>query len=510
VKNKKLLLLLFFVALKLALQYISINPAYELHRDEYLHLDQANHLAWGYLSVPPLTSWIALLIKLLGNGVFWVKFFPALFGATTLVVMWYTIEELRGGIYAQILAAIAFIFSATLRINTLFQPNSFEILSWTLLFFFLVKFISTQNNKWLYWLGTFAGISFLNKYNLLFMLMGLLPAVLLTAQRKLFLNKHFYFAILLGLLIILPNILWQINNSWPVVNHLKELSDTQLVNVKRSAFLIEQALFFLGAEYLVLGALIAFIFYKPFKPYRLIGLGFVFTIAIYTYFKAKGYYAIGLYPVLLCFGAVYWERLFAMGWKKYTRILWPVITMGLFILVMRLVLPMLSPEQVVAKEAKFKKLGLLRWEDGKDHALPQDFADMLGWKEMTEKTIKAYELIPVSERKNTLILCDNYGEAGAINFYSRGKLPAAASFSADYLTWFPQLDSVKNLISVAIDTDSAWQKNFGAPIYSDSISNKFAREYQKRIFVLPVVDPGFTEKLTAYIKQRRKESMSSK
>ena len=509
-KNKKLLLLLFFVAIKLALQYISINPAYELHRDEYLHLDQANHLAWGYLSVPPLTSWIALLIKLLGNGVFWVKFFPALFGASTLVVMWFTIEELRGGIYAQVLAAIAFIFSATLRINTLFQPNSFEILSWTLFFFFLIKFISTQNNKWLYWLGAIAGISFLNKYNLLFMLMGLLPAILLTAQRKLFLNKHFYFALLLGLLIILPNILWEFNNDWPVVHHLKELSDTQLVNVKRSAFLIEQALFFLGAEYLVLGALIAFIIYKPFKPHRLIGLGFVFTIAIYTYFKAKGYYAIGLYPALLCFGAVYWERLFAIGWKKYTRVLWPAITMGLFIMVMKFVLPMLSPEQVVTKEEKFKKLGLLRWEDGEDYALPQDFADMLGWKEMTEKTLNAYEQIPVTDRKNTMIRCDNYGQTGAINFYGNGKLPTAVSFAADYLTWFPEMDSVKYLIGVGIKIRPLWQKYFGPPIFSDSVSNKFAREYHTTIFVWPVADPSFTGKFNARVKEIRKESKSSK
>ena len=69
-----------FIALKFALQFILLSPEYELQRDEFLHLDQANHLAWGYLSVPPVTSWISVIIKLLGNSVFWVKFFPALFG----------------------------------------------------------------------------------------------------------------------------------------------------------------------------------------------------------------------------------------------------------------------------------------------------------------------------------------------------------------------------------------------------------------------------------------------
>src|SRR5690606_3389649 len=85
-----------FIALKFLLQFVLINPVYELHRDEYLHLDQANHLAWGYVSVPPITSWISFVIKLLGNGVFWVKFFPACFGVLTIVVVWEMIGKLGG------------------------------------------------------------------------------------------------------------------------------------------------------------------------------------------------------------------------------------------------------------------------------------------------------------------------------------------------------------------------------------------------------------------------------
>jgi hypothetical protein len=28
---------------------------------------------------------------------------------------------------------------------------------------------------------------------------------------------------------------------------------------------------------------------------------------------------------------------------------------------------------------------MYRWEDGKNHTLPQDFADMIGWKELAVK-----------------------------------------------------------------------------------------------------------------------------
>ena len=61
--KKETALLLVIIILKFILHYALVNPVYELHRDEYLHLDQARHLAWGYYSVPPLTSWIAWLIS---------------------------------------------------------------------------------------------------------------------------------------------------------------------------------------------------------------------------------------------------------------------------------------------------------------------------------------------------------------------------------------------------------------------------------------------------------------
>ena len=40
----------------------------------------------------------------------------------------------------------------------------------------------------------------------------------------------------------LPNLLWQAGNGWPVVTHMRELAETQLVNVERIGFLLEQLL----------------------------------------------------------------------------------------------------------------------------------------------------------------------------------------------------------------------------------------------------------------------------
>lgn len=197
---KKTIILIGFIILKFIIQYQLISPEYELQRDEFLHLDIGQHLAWGYLSVPPVTAWISKIIYLLGNTVFWVKFFPALFGAMTMVVVWKTIETLKGNLFALVLGATCILFSALLRLNTLYQPNSFDVLSWTTLFYIIILYFNSKNTQWLFVAAVVCALGFLNKYNIAFLLMGFLPAILLTDQRKVFSQKKLYAALLLGLL----------------------------------------------------------------------------------------------------------------------------------------------------------------------------------------------------------------------------------------------------------------------------------------------------------------------
>ena len=181
--SKKSIFLYFFLLLKLVLPLLLIDAAYELHRDEYLHLDQAKHLSWGFYSVPPLTSILSWLILQLGNNAFLVKFFPALFGALTLLVVWKTIELLRGNLFALSLGAISIIFSAITRINILFQPNSLDILCWTLFYFIIAKYIRSEKIIWLLYASTVFALGFYNKYNIVFLILGILPAIILSHHR---------------------------------------------------------------------------------------------------------------------------------------------------------------------------------------------------------------------------------------------------------------------------------------------------------------------------------------
>ena len=292
---KKYGILVLLILIKFVLQFIVINPVYELHRDEFLHLDQAFHPAAGFISVPPLISWVSIMINLLGGNIFWIRFFPALFGALTLIAIWLIVEELGGGLFAKLLSGSVFVFSVFARVNLLYQPNSFDILVWTVIFYLLVRYIKDSKPNWLYYIAIVSVLGFYNKYNVVFLLMGLFLAILCTDLRKVLGSKSFYLALLLGLILFLPNLIWQYNHGFPVVLHMKVLRETQLIHVSSLGFIKDQLLFLAGALPLFVAAFFAFFSHSELKRFKVIGLTFFLVMAIFLLLKAKNYYALGLY-----------------------------------------------------------------------------------------------------------------------------------------------------------------------------------------------------------------------
>lgn len=172
-----------------------------------------------------------------------------------------------------------------------------------------------------------------------------------------------------------------------------------------------------------------------------------------------------------------------------------------------IMMPVLSPAEIVQKKEVFQKIGLLRWEDGEDHHIPQDFADMLGWKELAGIVDKVFET--VDNKENTIIHCDNYGEAGAINFYSKQKFTQAVSMNADYINWYP-LDEmeIKNVILVKsiYDEDKSRERErefFESVSMVGEISNEFAREKGTRVYLLENAKVSVNDILEEEISKRK-------
>lgn len=496
-------LLIVFLLLKITLQYTLIHPVYELQRDEFLHLDQANHLAWGYLSVPPVTSWIAWLIQSLGNHEFWVRFFPGLFGVLTIVVVWKAIEALSGNRYALILGASCVVFSALLRLNLLFQPNAVDVFAWTITYYGLLKYLITRSSKWLYFTAVLFAFGFLNKYNILFLAIGLLPALLLAKEHQLFRLRSFYLALAIALLIVTPNLLWQYQHNFPVLHHMQALVTTHLVHVSRINFLQDQVLYFLGGLPVLLAAIYAFVFYPPLRPFRVFLYALAFTLAVFMYCRAKGYYAIGIYPIYFAFGATFLGNYIQNRSIKFVLVLLPILFIGL---VATYLFPIMPPSYISKNASTYQQMGLLRWEDGQNHTIPQDFADMLGWKELAQKTDEVY--LKIGSPTETLIICDNYGQAGAINFYSKASIKAV-SFNADYINWFDLDQQYKHLIWIKERNKGTTELHKTSPYFAesylyDSITNGYAREVGTSIVVFKSAQININEVLEYELAERKK------
>jgi hypothetical protein len=498
-------ILLVLIIIKLVLQFLVVNPVYELHRDEFLYLNQSDHLAFGYISVPPFTALLSKIVFLLGGGLFWVRFFPALFGVLTLIFVWLIIESLEGSLFANILASTALVFSALMRINILYQPNSFDILTWTLVFYLLIRFVQSEENKWLWILSVVVAVGFYNKYNMIFLIVGLIIGLILTDQRKIFSNSAFWKAMAICIILLLPNIIWQIENHFPVFQHMKVLKANQLDNNTSVGFLKSQAMFFIGSVALTLGALIAFSYFKAFRPFRFIGICFISVMALFAIMKAKDYYAVGLYPVVFAFGSVYIDTILSQRWRPFILSFLILFNLVIYISVFKILFPVYSPAMIRENAAVFEKYGMLRWEDGKNHNLPQDFADMLGWHEMADKSLEAYKMIPADQLAATLIICSNYGQAGALNYYNRKTMPQAYAFNTDYIYWLPKLKKIQNLLYIGNKPGNEIIGLFSGFKLTGEVENEYAREKGTGIYLLTGAKDFFTPVFYSKVEERKKK-----
>jgi Dolichyl-phosphate-mannose-protein mannosyltransferase len=496
--------LLYFLALiKFILPFLLQNSIYQPHRDEFLYLAEGHHMAWGFMEVPPMLSVFAWLTHILGDGFFWVKFWPSLFGALTFLVTGKIIISLGGRSFALLLGFLPFVFGVYLRIHFLFQPNFLEIFFWTLIAYALIRFIQSGQTKWLYYFGICCGLGMQSKYSVAFFIASVLFGLVLTNQRKIFTRKHLYLAALVGFILFLPNLIWQYTQHFPVVFHMKKLQETQLQYVSPSSFLVDQVIMNFPCVFIWMAGLWSAFFVKRLKPYRFIGWAYLGVIGLLLLAHGKNYYALGAYPVLFALGACQLEQLTALRFKpaRYAMVIFPIL-LGYWLI--PVALPILPPQQLADFYVKrhVQKLGALKWEDGKNHPLPQDFADMLGWEEMAQKMAKAYNTLDSNEKKNTLLFCDNYGQAGAVNYYrNKYQLPEALSDNASFLYWIPDSLHFDNILLLTDDEkemEHSFIKNFSSVVLSDSITSAYARERGDLIILLK----GMNETMRQLFKEK--------
>lgn len=496
---KKYNRLIYFLAIiKFILPYFLQSSVYEPHRDEFLYLAEGHHLAWGFMEVPPMLSIFAWLTHLLGDGMFWIKFWPGLFGVFTFIVTAKIVQSLGGKSFAIFLAFLPFVFGVYLRLFFLFQPNAPEVFFWTMIAYSILRYIQTGKNKYLYIVGISIGLGMISKYSVAFFTVSILAGLLLTPQRKIFANKHLYYAGTIALLIFLPTFLWEYNHNFPVVVHMKQLEQTQLQYISPAGFLKDQLLMNFPCVFVWLAGLYFAAFSYKEKKYRAFAWAFVFVLILLIVFHGKNYYSLGIYPVLFAFGAYHLESFTAQR-SIVWRYVFVIISFVLGILFIPILLPVAKPEALAKyyKVMHTEKTGVLKWEDLENHPIPQDFADMLGWEEMVQKMAKAYNTLDSSEKAHTLLFCDNYGEAGAVNYYRfKYHLPEVFSDNGSFLYWMPRKQHIDNIILITDDTkemEHSFIKQFTSAVVSDSVTNRYSRERGSLIIVFKGANEEFNK-----------------
>lgn len=480
-------LIIILLALVSILIHLVVANNLEYHRDELLYFSLGQHPAFGYATVPPLIGWIAWLMShIAGYSVFAVRLFPAIISGVMVILVSEMAKELGGTLYARVLSAIGLIVSVfALRTFGLFQPVHIDLLCWTILFYLVIRYINSSDPKYLLYLGIAAGFAFLNKYMIGLLLLSFLAVIPFTRFKTVFTMKQFWYGMLAGLLIFLPNIIWQASKGFPVTNHLSELARTQLDNVDRGTFLLDQIIMPAASSVLTIAGIIFLLFNKRVRQFRFLALVVLLVIIILLILRGKSYYTIGVFPVLISAGAVSFELLLG---KSRLKLLLPAVLIILTIPVLPIGLPIYKADGLVKYFADLQtKYGLetgRKFEDGSIHTLPQDYADMLGWEELTSLTYDAWYMI---ENKNkAFIYCENYGQAGAITIIGKKfGLPQAVCFSESFRYWFPRSfePDITSMIYINDEIGDDVRMLFRKITEVGIISDPDAREFGTRVYL---------------------------
>lgn len=444
---------LTFAALKLLLQALAITN-YGYFRDELYYIACSKHLAWGYVDQPPFSiAMLALARAALGDSLIAIRTLPALLGAGTVFLTGVTARDLGGGRVAQALACLcALVPPVWLAVDHFYSMNAFDTFFWTLSAWLLLR--ALDENRFSRWLplGAVLGIGLLNKTSMLWFGGGLALGLLLTRHRRALLTPGPWIAGAVAVVFFLPHVVWQVHNSWPTLEFMRNAAGEKMVRTGFIDFWLQQLQVMNPITALVwITGLIALI-RSP--RARVLGIVFLATAALLVASgSSRPNYLAVAYAPLFAAGAVTIEA-FAASLRR--RWVVPASIAALVVLgapVVPLGLPFLPAERLVAY---MRALGFQprAQERSSESDLPQVFADMFGWEEMVQRVARVYHALPPGQRAKAAIFASNYGEAAAIDFFGpRYGLPPAISNHNNYWLWGPRGATGEVMIMVGGNRD---------------------------------------------------------
>jgi len=500
------MLIVVVIALGKLVFHCVFNNRYGYFRDEFDYMSCGDHLAWGYVDQPPLLPFLVRVSRMvLGDSLRSIRFLPALATSAVVVLAAMIAREFGGRRFALILSAVAVLIAPIyLSGGSLLTTNCIEPLLWMGCAYFAILALKRDPRYWL-WFGVVAGLGLEEKYSIGVFGFAIVVGLLLTKQRRELLNKWFWLGSVAAFLIFLPNLIWNIHNHWPFLELMHNIRATgRDVRLSTLEYFTQQILLahLLTAPIWITGVF-ALLLSPRLRNYRLLGWSYLIAFTAFVVLKGKNYYLAPIYPMLFAAGAVMIET----GVER-TRQVWlkPAILVLLIAggaWLAPLVVPVLSVDHFISYMNKLP-FKVPRSEHSHEAAvLPQHYADQFGWEEMTAMTAQAWSRLQPQERSDCGIFAQDYGQAGAIDFFGpHYGLPPALSGHQTYFLWGPRNYS-GNCLIVLDDKREVLDQLFEHVEYVGSSDNPYALERHIPVFLCRGSKFGPLAKLWPQLKKWR-------
>ena len=480
--------LIWAIAIAKLIFHIYFNNRYGYFRDEFDYIACGNHLAWGYVDQPPLIPFLTrICLAVFGEALRSVRLIPALASSFLVVQAAVIGRELGGKRYAMFLTAITILIAPQYLSNgSLLTTNCLEPNLWMGCAYFAILAIKRENPRYWLWVGVIGGIGLEEKYSIGLFLVAIVIGLLLTEQRRVFLNKWIWLGGLAAFLIFLPNLLWNLHYHWPFLQLMHNIrAEHRDVVLSAGEYFFQQTFLELPLTAPIwIAGLLAFFLSARLKPYRVLGWSYLICYAVFFGLHGKIYYLAPIYPMLLAAGAVTIEAALMRPVGRWLKPAIAIVLLASGAHLAPVVVPVLSPARFLAytKTLPFK-LPIMEHAHARA-ALPQWYADQFGWNEIVAETAVAWNQIPPADRADCGIFAQDYGQAGAIDFLGRKYgLPQSLSGHQTWWLWGPHGYSGKCMI-VLDDRRSRLEELFSDVQYvGTSADNPYALEKLVPVYI---------------------------
>ncbi len=256
---------IFFCFLFLVFKILAISfTQHDLFGDEAQYWLWSKNLDFGYYSKPPLLSWFVFLFCFLfGDNFFVIKIIPIFFYILSSYLIYLIAYKLWKNKELAFLASVTFFLMPAVSFSSfILSTDVLLIFFWNMSLFQLLNLLNKARTVNFVLLGLFLGLAFLSKYAAVYFFLCL--AFLFFEKRVRVVISSNIFAVFLFfvvfLLVVSPNIIWNINNGWLTFGHTADNAA-----LDRISFNLFNVVIFILSQAVMLGPVIFIVFFFVIK-----------------------------------------------------------------------------------------------------------------------------------------------------------------------------------------------------------------------------------------------------